>query len=146
MLAIHPAGTPMSEPRWLYWSHAIGLTLLALIHLPPVGGVAGGEALQRLYGVAADDASLQLLLRHRAMLFAIVAGIAFAGAWLPRLRTLALLTVWISLLSFLLLAWQSAPISVELARVQLIDIGALMLLVPLTVLALAQRLGAWRSS
>ncbi len=133
----------MSEPRWLYGCHAVGLTLLALIHLPPVIGVVGGDTLQRLYGVAADDASLQLLLRHRAMLFAIVGGIAVLGAWLPRFRTLALLTVWVSLGSFLLLAWQSPPISAELARVQRIDHYALIVLVPLTVLAVAQHCGAW---
>lgn len=133
----------MSEPRWLYWCHAVGLTLLAVIHLPPVLGALGGDWLQRLYGVAADDASLQLLLRHRAMLFAIVSGIAMTGAWLPSWRLPALLTLWTSLGSFLLLAWASPPIGTELTRVQQIDGYACGLLLLLTMLAAAQRHGVW---
>lgn len=136
----------MSEPRWLYGCHAIGLTLLALIHLLPVVGVAGGDALQRLYGVAVFDPDLQLLLRHRAMLFAIIGGIALLGAWLSACRTLALLTLWISLGSFLLLASHTSAISAELARVQRIDMYALIVLLPLTALAIAQHCGAWRGA
>src|SRR5690606_19933751 len=48
---------------------ATSMAIAALVHLLPLAGVSGSAALQRLYGIAFDDPSLQLLMQHRALLF-----------------------------------------------------------------------------
>lgn len=126
----------MIEPRWLYWTWALGLSLLALIHLTPVIGVLGVDSLQRLYGIRAEGPDLQLLLRHRAVLFAIVGGVAVLAVCAPSYRTLALVICWVSVASFLLLALQHSGIGPALQRVWRIDLIALATLIGLTTVAL----------
>jgi hypothetical protein len=49
------------------------LLLVAVIHALPVIGVLGASRLTALYGIAVDNADLALLLRHRAVLFGLLA-------------------------------------------------------------------------
>ena len=127
----------MSGTRWVEWLWVIGLLLLALIHLTPVSGVLGGAALQRLYGVAADTPELALLLRHRAVLFAVVGGLMVLAIFAPGYRLLALAVGWISLLSFVLLAAQIGPVNDALTRVIKVDYVALAILTGLSLISLA---------
>lgn len=120
---------------------AAGLIALTLIHLAPVAAVVGGEALQRLYGVAVQSPELTLLLRHRGVLFALVAGVMLLALFRPNYRDLALATGWVSVLSFLLLAAQSGPLNAELSRVVKADWVALGVLVVLSGLRFAFRSG-----
>ena len=48
------------------------LFILAVIHLLPVAGVLGSDSLTRLYGISVSDSNTEILLRHRAVLFAII--------------------------------------------------------------------------
>ena len=53
------------------WS-AVAFALLAVVHLLPVAPVFAPEALTRLYGVQSGDTTLLVLLRHRAVLLALI--------------------------------------------------------------------------
>ncbi len=125
--------------RWQDSLWAVGLIALALIHAAPITAVLGGDALQRLYGIAVQGPELTLLLRHRGVLFALVAGVMLLALFRPNYRDLALVTGWISVLSFLLLAAQSDPLNTELRRVVKADWVALGVLVVLSGLRLANR-------
>ena len=104
------------------------LVLVALLHALPLAGVLGAAKLQALYGVDARDPALELLLRHRAVLFGLLAaGLAWA-AWQPALRGAGLLAGIVSVASFLLLALQAVPLPPALATVFKLDIVALVLL------------------
>jgi hypothetical protein len=108
--------------------------VVALIHLMPVTGVLGGERLQALYGLRVDEPSLSILLRHRAVLFAIVGGVLLAAAVHPPWRGLALVVGLVSVGSFLLLAHLEGGGNAALHRVVRID--ALALAALLTVAAI----------
>ncbi len=115
------------------WVVPVVLVLVGLLHLLPLGGVASREALLRLYGVAVDDPSLELLLRHRAVLFGLLGGFMVAAAFRPAWQPAALVAGTISVLSFLLLAWliggRAPAFTAPVLRVVWLDAAALVLLV-----------------
>jgi hypothetical protein len=106
----------------------ITLLLVALLHALPLAGVLGAARLQMLYGVDVQDPALELLLRHRAVLFGMLAAGLATAAWLPALRGAALVAGIVSVASFLLLAAQAGPLPAALATVFRLDLAALALL------------------
>jgi hypothetical protein len=92
----------------------------------PTWGVLSNSNIEQLYGVAIAGNDLQLLMRHRAVMFGIFGVLALAALFRPALRTVALATSFASLAAFLLLAWMIAPHGAEVARVVRIDVFAVI--------------------
>jgi hypothetical protein len=114
------------------------LVAAGLVHLLPAAGLLGARALERLYGVAIDDADLLLMLRHRALLFGLLGAGLLAAVVVPALRTALLTAGLLSTAGFCLLALPFAELSPALRRVALIDLP----LVPALALALYAQLRA----
>ena len=110
--------------------HVVPVTLIlsGLIHLLPLGGALGPQQLDALYGVVLSDPNLVLMMRHRAILFGMLGAFLIAAAWLPPVRTSALLLGLASAGSFVLLALASPSYNSLIARVVTIDVVALLLL------------------
>lgn len=104
------------------------LTLAGIIHLLPLPGVLGAGRLTRLYGVAADDPNLGILLQHRAVLFGLLGALLVAAAFRPELRVIALIAGLLSTVSFLVIAWGVGGYNAQIARVVAADIVAVVLL------------------
>jgi hypothetical protein len=68
---------------------AASLIIGGVIHLMPAAGVLGRSALTRLYAVEIDDPDLEILLRHRSVLFALLGAFLVLAAFAPELRTAA---------------------------------------------------------
>lgn len=100
------------------------LVVVGIIHLLPLSGVLSGARLAALYGLAFDEPNLQILMRHRAVLFGLLGALLIAAAALPSLRTAALIAGWISVLSFLWLAWSIGGYNDLIHRVVVADIVA----------------------
>ncbi|MEK8051991.1 phosphopantetheine adenylyltransferase [Ideonella sp. DXS22W] len=111
------------------------LLLVALIHALPLVGVLGVNPLQRLYGVPVAAPELEILLRHRAVLFGLLAAFLAAAAFQPRLHGAALLAGLVSVLSFIVLVRLVGHANAALTAVMRVDAGALALLLLLA--------GAW---
>lgn len=77
------------------------LLAAALVQGAPIVGLAGEGALRRLYGVRVRDAVELALLRHRAVLLALIAVVLVAAAVRPAVRPLALAVALTSKLAFL---------------------------------------------
>ena len=103
--------------------------LVGLVHLLPVTGVLGAASLQRLYGLPITDPNLLILLQHRAVLFGLVGGVMVAAAFVPAWRSVAAVVGFISIGSFLLIAWSVGGYNALIARVVWIDVAALVLLI-----------------
>lgn len=99
-------------------------------------GVLGGERLNALYGIALDEPNLQILMRHRAVLFSLLGALLIAAAFVPALRSAALTGGLISVLAFLLLAWSAPVYNEALRRVVIADWIALACLIPALLLHL----------
>lgn len=116
------------------------LAVVAAIHLLPVAGVVDAAALTRLYGVAVDDPNLAILLRHRAVLFAIVGGVLLYAAFRPALQPTAFVVGLVSVVAFLWLAWSTGGYNAALRTVVIADVVALAcLVVAVALYALARR-------
>jgi hypothetical protein len=102
---------------------------VVLIHLLPLPGLFGAEMLQRLYALSDLKGSVELLLQHRALLFALLC--------LPLLRALlrahslgfSISLLFASDLGFALLCLQAEPLPSGLHRVLAFDLASIALLI-----------------
>lgn len=105
------------------------LVLVAIIHALPLLGVTGGARLASLYGIADMDASLEILMRHRAVLFGLLAALLAYAAFKPELHGLALAGATVSVVSFLFFAWTAGDYNPAVATVVRVDTIAAALLI-----------------
>ena len=100
--------------------------LCGVVHLIPVTGVASRARLEALYGIPLEGAGveLELLLRHRAVLFAVVGVFLLGAAWRPDLRVWAGALGLVSMLSYVGPWWGLGVESGALGRVARVDILA----------------------
>lgn len=117
------------------------LLVVGVIHLLPLSGVLGGERLAALYGLQArafDDPNLAILMRHRAVLFGLLGSFLLLAAFRPDLQGIAMVAGFVSVLSFLWLAWVEGPHNAHVDRVVTADLVALACLVAGAVARIAQ--------
>ncbi|GLW09672.1 hypothetical protein Misp01_48010 [Microtetraspora sp. NBRC 13810] len=102
---------------------AVGLLNVApgLIALTP-------SQLATVYGVMSDDVTGTLLLRHRAVMLALLGVALLAAAVMPRLRTPVVIVAAVGKLSFIALVWTTPGAHPKLTPVALADVGALVAL------------------
>src|SRR5688572_8373251 len=106
----------------------LALLIAALIHALPLLGVLGATKLESLYGIAVQDANLEILMRHRAVLFGMLAAFLGYAAFKPSLHRLALVGGLASVVSFLVLAFAVGGYNTALSTVIRADILALVAL------------------
>jgi hypothetical protein len=105
------------------------LFILAVIHLLPVVGVLGSDSLTKLYGISLSDSNTEILLRHRAVLFAIIGLFLLLSVVKSEYQPIAICIGLISVASFLLLTWSIEGLNSEISRVAKVDWVALVLLI-----------------
>ncbi|MFD4429282.1 hypothetical protein [Nocardia sp. NPDC058497] len=116
----------------------VGTVLLVgvgLVHVVPgVVALAPGRA-AAVYGTAITNRDLELLLRHRAVLLALVGIGLIVGAFVPPVRAVTVAAGIISTSSFLVLAAVVGlgDLGAPTKRVARIDVGALAALVAAAV-------------
>ena len=80
---------------------AFAFAAVAIVHLLPIAPVFAPETLIRLYGIAPGDDTLLMLLRHRAVLLALVGLLCLWAVWSIPIRPAALLAVTVNVGAFL---------------------------------------------
>lgn len=106
------------------------LLLGGLINALPVMGLLGGGALASLYGMPFEDASLRILMRHRALLFGMLGGTMIVAAFVPGWRKPMAVAGLASMIGFLVIAALEGGGSAAIRRVVLADVIACLALVP----------------
>lgn len=111
--------------------HVVTITLLvaSIIHLLPLSGVLGSERLAALYGIPFDEPNLEIVMRHRAVLFGLLGAFLFYAAFQPAVQLLAFIAGFVSVVSFLWLAWSIGGYNARIGRVFTADVVALVSLV-----------------
>ncbi len=105
------------------------LAIVAIIHLLPLVGVLGSERLASLYGLDFREPNLAILMRHRAVLFGLLGGFFLFAAFQPAWQRVAFVAGFVSVASFLTLAWSTGGYNASVARVVTADVVALVCLV-----------------
>jgi len=105
------------------------LVIVGIIHILPLSGALGTEQLAMLYGVHLSEPNLAILVRHRAVLFGLLGGFLLYAAFVPAMQLLAFIAAFVSVTSFLWLAWSAGNYNAQLERVFAVDMVALACLV-----------------
>lgn len=115
------------------------LVIVGIIHLLPLSGALGAGQLSALYGLPFGEPNLQILMRHRAVLFGLLGVFMILAAFRPEFQGLALVAGLVSVLSFVWLAWSVGGYNAPLGRVFVADlIGLACLVVALASLVLSK--------
>ena len=104
------------------------LVIVGIIHLLPVTGVIGAERLAILYDVAIDDHNVAILMRHRAVLFGLLGAYIVLAAFKPSIQPLAFIAAFVSITSFLWIAFSTGDFNHAIHRVFVVDIVAVLAL------------------
>ncbi|MBP6702998.1 MAG: phosphopantetheine adenylyltransferase [Vicinamibacteria bacterium] len=102
------------------------LLVAAVIHLLPLVGVLGAARLEALYGLPVTDPNLAILMRHRAVLFGLLGVFLAVAAFRRALQGAAFVAGFVSVVSFLGLAWSTGGYNDLVGRVVTADIVALV--------------------
>ena len=105
------------------------LVVVAIIHLLPLSGVLGGERLVALYGLSFNDPNLAIIMRNRAALFGLLGLFILFAAFRPQFQAIAFIAGFVSVVSFLWLAWYVGGYNTQVAGVFTADIVALTCLI-----------------
>lgn len=87
----------------------ICIVLVGIINTLPVIGLLGADRIASAYGVSVDSPELEILVRHRALLFGVIGGFVLTSVFLVELRLPALVLAGASMIGFLLLTWSVDP-------------------------------------
>ena len=98
-----------------------GLAIAGLINLLPLAGVLGRPQLKTLYGLDVVSPDLEILLRHRAVLFAIVGVLLLIAIWRSETRLVALVVGAASMASFMIIAMIVSDYGDAVRRVLMAD-------------------------
>jgi hypothetical protein len=118
---------------------SILLAAVAVIHLLPLSGVLGPERLAVLYGLPFDEPSLQIMMRHRAVLFGMLGVFLLGAAFKPEWQPVAFAAGFVSTVSFLWLAWSVGGYNAAIGRVVVADVVAVACLAVAVVLHLLRQ-------
>lgn len=108
---------------------AICLVVVGIIHLLPLTGVLGSEKLATLYGTSFAEPNLEILMRHRAVLFGVLGAFLIVAGFRREWQTAAFVAGAVSVVSFLLLARATGGYNAQLGRVVVVDLIALASLI-----------------
>lgn len=100
------------------------LIVVGIIHLLPLSGVLSADHLSALYGLSFQEPNLEILMRHRAILFGLLGSFLIYAAFKPPLQPLAFVAGFISVLSFIGLAWLVGGYNGAIRTVVVADIAA----------------------
>jgi hypothetical protein len=101
----------------------------AIVNLLPGLGVLSAARMEAFYGVPIRSPDLEILMRHRAIVLAIVGGFLAVAAFHAPLRPAALVAGLVSMVSFIIIAAAVGEYGAPLRRVAVIDLFATVALV-----------------
>ena len=100
------------------------LVFVGIIHLLPVSGVLGVKRLDALYGVSLGEPNLEILMRHRAILFGLLGLFLLYAAFQPSMQLIAIVAGVISVVSFIAIAFSVGGYNDAIRKVVIADIIA----------------------
>lgn len=112
------------------------MLIVAVIHLLPMAGVMGVERLHALYSIDVKDPTLEILMRHRAVLFGILGGLFVYAAFVPAIQPIAFIAAFVSVGSFFWLVCAVGDAGGALRSVIIADLVATVCLVLAVILYL----------
>ncbi len=104
------------------------MLVVAGIHLVPISGFFGAERLSALYGIDVESPDLEILMRHRAVLFGILGAFFAYAAFVPELQPIAFVAAAASLATFFYLAVAVGNYGPSIRKIVIGDVVAVICL------------------
>jgi hypothetical protein len=104
------------------------MLVVAAIHLVPITGLFGAGRLSALYGIDVADRNLEILMRHRAVLFGILGTFFVYAAFVPAVQPIAFIAASASLASFFYLAFTVGNYGPQIRKIVIGDLVAVVCL------------------
>lgn len=108
--------------------------VVGVIHLLPLSGIVSANQLTALYGLSFQEPNLEILMRHRAVMFGLLGAFLVYAGFKPALQPLAFAAGFVSVLSFIVLAWSVGGYNKVVRTVVIADIAAVVCLIIAVVL------------
>ncbi|GAB09074.1 hypothetical protein GOARA_027_00370 [Gordonia araii NBRC 100433] len=105
------------------------------LHLIPATAAASRERIEALYGITVPNSDVELLLRHRAVLFAVLGVALIAAAFSPRSRVPVIVAGLVAMGSWVGLAGVIGTDNPQLDRVTRGDVVGVVALIAAAVLS-----------
>jgi hypothetical protein len=112
----------------------ITLFITGIINFLPFTLVFLPEKMSKSYGIDISNPNLELLLRHRAVLFGIVGGLMLYAALMKTHYYLSTAIGLMSMISFVVLYFHIGGINQELKTVMMIDVVASIILLLVAII------------
>jgi hypothetical protein len=107
---------------------------VGLINFVPLVGLFSVDQMQASYAITVTDPNLEILLRHRAVLFGIVGGYILIAAFRPAWQPTAIVFAGLSMMAFIILCLWVGDYSASIERIMMGDVAGTILLAMVIVL------------
>ena len=119
----------------------ICLIIVGLINLAPVIGVISAGKLEQAYSVSLASKDLEILMRHRAILFGVLGGFILYSAFSPSYQSAAMLMGGVSMVGYAALVYLVGGYNESIFKVLIVDIVGIVFLVAAVLLKFVSRGG-----
>jgi hypothetical protein len=113
---------------------SILLFIVGIINILPIMAFFNIDKTESLYGIKINGESLEVLMRHRGMLLALLGGGLIYSVFKPEFRLPIIIAALISKSVFVFLTYTTANVSPEVGKVALIDIISIVVLLVVSVI------------
>ncbi len=108
--------------------------VIGIIHIIPIIGVLGIGTLNKLYGINIDSGTLEIVLRHRAVLFGLLGSLFIYSAFKPDLQVFSLFVAFVSMISFIVISYLVGDFNRAILKVIYFDVAGLIALAIIAML------------
>ncbi len=105
------------------------LFIVGVINFLPVFGLFSANQMAQVYAVDLANNELQMLMRHRALLFGIIGGFVLCALFKPKYQPVAMIMAGISMVGFLVLVWMVGDTNEAILNVTRVDVVGILCLV-----------------
>ena len=110
------------------------VVIVGIINFLPLLGILSAERIAAAYDVEVAGSDMEILLRHRSLLFGIVGGFVFYSLYNPAMQGAALTLAGVSMVGFLVLVFVVGGHNAALNRIMLADVVGIACLVGAVVI------------
>lgn len=110
------------------------LVVVGLINIVPVMGVISAQKVESAYSITLAGNDLEILLRHRALLFGILGAYILYSAFSPFHQSAAMMMAGVSMVGFAVLVLATGGYNGAIGKVLFVDILGILFLIAATVL------------
>ena len=104
------------------------LVIVGLINFAPVVGVLAAQKMESAYSISLQSIELQILMRHRALLFGILGGFILFSAFNPQYQPAAIVMAAFSMIGFAFLVLGAGDYNQEIKKVLIVDVVGIVFL------------------